>query len=230
METDSPKHSYEDIIQLLLSGKPYEQIINSAYFYGRKFYINEDVLIPRPETQEIIDIFLSKLSSLDISPSTKIKIIDVGTGSGCIICTLYDKLSVEYPNAQFLATDISPEALEVAKVNIGKREIKLVQTDMIKGIEVDKDTIIISNPPYIPTKIYEGLDQSVLDHEPKIALESGEDGLEHMDKLLEVKEFKFMLVELMPEVIEQLQKETEIKDRSKVLKDFRGKDRFVLLG
>ena len=151
--------------------EPIQYITGVIDFYGREFFINEGVLIPRPETERLIDIALSQLKN-SISPN----ILDVGTGSGCIATTL----SLEIPNANVLGVDISEEALDLAKKNKEKLfavNVSFEKIDILKEIPINNFDVMISNPPYITKEEINFLDKDVRNFEPIIALTDHKDGL-----------------------------------------------------
>ena len=148
----------------LKTGKPYQQILGEAFFYGNRFFIDENVLIPRPETEELVDLIIKKLCH----NSTSLKILDIGTGSGCIPITLAKFL----PNSQITSIDISPKALNIAKKNANFHNVNInfVLKDYLNEKLDDVYDIIVSNPPYIGTSEEEEIPLSVKNFEPKTAL------------------------------------------------------------
>ena len=152
-------------IEKVIQGFPIQYLTNSAYFWGRKFYVNSDVLIPRFETEELVEWIKSEISKRNYILS----IIDIGTGSGCIPITL----KLLFPNIEISALDISESALKIAAKNADtfKSEINFIHGDILSNIIFEKKfDIIVSNPPYIPEEEQVKMDKSVIDHEPKIAL------------------------------------------------------------
>lgn len=162
------KECFEVDKEKMISGIPVQQVVNLSFFYGHKFYINEHVLIPRPETEELVHWIISDLrqTANNENPS----ILDIGTGSGCIILSLLSKLKV----ADGHAIDISSEALAVAKKNADGLglAIDLRCKDILKdGLSEYPDLdIIVSNPPYILSTESELMTPSTLLHEPEKAL------------------------------------------------------------
>ena len=155
----------------LHDNKPIQYLIGYSNFYGYDFYVNEDVLIPRCETEELVENVLYKYD--DFFKGKKVDVCDLATGSGCIGITL----SLEEKNMNVIATDISDKALEVARRNnekLGGR-VTFIQGDMLKPVEGKKFDIFVSNPPYIPDD--ELVDSLVKDNEPNIALFGGSDGM-----------------------------------------------------
>ena len=160
----------QNYIQQLLSHKPVQYVLHEAWFYKMKFFVNEDVLIPRPETEELVERIVNDANSETIS-NKPTNIIDIGTGSGCIGISLKKEL----PNATVLATDLSKKALEVAKKNSSelKAEVEFLNHDFLNEEEwysLNKFHIIVSNPPYIPVKEKDSLAKNVTEHEPGMAL------------------------------------------------------------
>ncbi|WP_313433082.1 peptide chain release factor N(5)-glutamine methyltransferase [Siminovitchia terrae] len=166
---------FEEAVKEHAAGKPVQHIIGYEEFYGRKFLVNEDVLIPRPETEELIEAALKKLGTTFKSLSG-LKAADIGTGSGAIAVTL----KLERPVLSVFASDLSERALQTAKKNAEclNAEVQFLQGDLLQpfidnGLKLD---IIVSNPPYIPA--HDELSDVVSEHEPHSALFGGEDGLD----------------------------------------------------
>ena len=162
------KNQLEKYLEELLQSKPVQYILNEAWFYKRKYYVNEDVLIPRPETEELVEWIIEDLK---YSHKSKIRIIDVGTGSGCIPVTL----KLELSNAVVDAIDISGRALLTAQKNADmlKAGINFLQMNFLQNTEwssLSKYDIIVSNPPYIPINEKKILSKNVAYFEPEIAL------------------------------------------------------------
>ena len=154
--------------------EPLSKIVNSKEFWSYNFFVNNKVLDPRPETEFLIETvkkyFLNNGSSL--------KICDLGTGSGCLAIVL----AKIYKNSKIVATDISNEAIKVAKINSKKHnvtnQIKLINCDWISQIE--EFDLIVSNPPYLSHREYINCDDGIKFFEPKIALDAGSDGLKRI--------------------------------------------------
>ena len=146
---------------------PIQYIIGETEFYGLPFKVNKNVLIPRPETEELVTFILEN-SNLQ-TPKSKLTILDIGTGSGCIPISLAKNL----PNATIYALDISSEALKTAKINaeLNNVSIQFIETDILNISELPlKFDIIISNPPYVRELEKEQMQNNVLEHEPHLAL------------------------------------------------------------
>lgn len=213
--------SEDETFERLLSKEPWEYISGKTEFRGHNFVVNRDVLIPRIETEQIVDIAKEKLSGIK-------NIVDIGTGSGCIAISLAKELDNTLP---IYAIDISKEALDIAqenaKLNHVEERIIFKQNDLLEGLEFESPTLHIANLPYIPTDMYNKLDSSVHDFEPKLALEAGDNGLKYYKELFtQIPEGNnILIIEIEPSTIENI---TKIKMPTKVIKDFRGFDRFLL--
>ena len=149
----------------LLSGKPIQYILEKAWFMGNDFMVNEHVLIPRPETEELVEWIISYASIMN----KPLSILDIGTGSGCISIAL--KLAL--PNCTVTGLDISKKALAVAQINAKKlnASIEWMEEDILNTAALDNTyDIIVSNPPYIPLREKKDMQEQVLNFEPSIAL------------------------------------------------------------
>ena len=165
-----------------VTGRPFQYIIGQESFYGRDFLVNEHVLIPRPETEELIEEVRKRTTKL-FGRNKPIQIADIGTGSGAIAVTVKN----EIPNAFVTATDISSEALLVAEQNAKRLEVNIEfkQGDLLEPIADQKWDVILSNPPYIGSHEAESLSDTVIDYEPHLALFAAEDGLQLYRKMVE---------------------------------------------
>ena len=230
-----PPDAYNDFLygvdRYIIKNIPVQHIIGYEYFFGYKFKVNSDVLIPRFETEELVANVLEQYDN--VFGTEKVSVVDIGTGSGCLAVTL----SVEEGNMEVSATDISSEALEVAKTNndsLGGR-VSFYQGDLYEPIKGKKFDILVSNPPYIPNDEYvEGL---VKDNEPHVALFGGKDGLDFYRKIIEGAESilndKYIIAfEHAYDKAKQLKKiiEKNIKDVEIIQKkDMQGKDRMTFV-
>lgn len=170
-------------IKALEENKPLQYVLGYVNFYGNKFVVDERVLIPRFETEELVENTIKYIKKIFTEP---VDIIDLGCGSGVIGITLEKKVSTKTVDL----IDISKDALEVAKINCEKLNSKcnLIQSDMFENVEKKYD-VIISNPPYI--KENEIIEDIVKENEPHLALYAGKDGLDCYKKILEtVNEYK----------------------------------------
>lgn len=156
-----------------LNGKPTQYITKRQEFYGREFAVSPDVLIPRPETEHLVEV------ALELIGGGSPVVVDVGTGSGAIAVTL----SLESA-AQVFATDISGTALRVAAVNNRKllSRVEFVCCDLLSSVASTSVDLVVSNPPYVPEA--ESLQREVRDHEPHVALFGGPDGLDVYRRLI----------------------------------------------
>lgn len=157
-----------------MQGKPLQYITKVQEFYGRPFRVTPDVLIPRPETELLVETVLKRRA-------TAKTVIDVGAGSGAIAITLALELGLEV-----VATDISKAALEVAAANAGKLSatVRFVHTDLLNGIADASADVVVSNPPYVPNPDRDTLQREVRDWEPHLALFAGDTGLDIYRRLI----------------------------------------------
>ena len=155
-----------------LKNKPLQYITGKTEFYGHQISVSPDVLIPRPETERLVDIAIDTIKNL-----SKPKILEVGTGSGCISIALGSAKK----DANILSLDVSDSALEIAKINTKKNNIsniKFLKLDFLESIPKGQYDLIISNPPYISKNEMKEIMLDVKEFEPKIALTDNNDGLE----------------------------------------------------
>ncbi|MBA9072620.1 release factor glutamine methyltransferase [Flavobacterium gossypii] len=162
--SDEELEKWNSITEKLQKEIPIQYILGKAHFYGLEFEVNENTLIPRPETEELVEWIVKKNEF-----KGKIKILDIGTGSGCIAITLAKNLQ----DATVFAIDVSEKALETAKRNAVKNEVDV--TFLLKNILETEDLgqnfdIIVSNPPYVRNLEKEEIKKNVLDYEPHLAL------------------------------------------------------------
>jgi len=157
---------------------PVQYLIGYVYFYGYRFLVDDRVLIPRFETEELVANVLVQYDEL--FNGAAVKLVDVGTGSGCLAISL----KKEEERFEVFATDISHEALEVAKMNAlnNQATVTFIQGDMLKPLEGMKFDILVSNPPYIPSA--ETVDEIIIKNEPSVALFGGDDGLKFYQIIL----------------------------------------------
>ena len=164
---------YQDLLNERLSGKPTQYITGHQEFYGRDFQVSPDVLIPRPETEHVVEL------ALRLSPGAR-RILDIGTGSGALAVTLRLEMGVET-----WGTDISPAAARVAASNAARLHapVHFVVCDLMDAVATASMDLIVSNPPYVPLGHREGLQREVRDFEPHLALFSGPSGFEIYDRI-----------------------------------------------
>lgn len=172
--TEQQQQLYDSKLKELIRGKPIQYVTNNAWFLGKEFYVNEQVLIPRPETEELVQWIAEEVvsrKSTVVSQGFQMQILDIGTGSGCIPVSL----KVAMPGTEIIGCDISNEALTVARVNAGKLKVQVdfIQLDFLDAAQHNKlgqYDVIVSNPPYIPAEEKSRLHSNVKDYEPAIAL------------------------------------------------------------
>lgn len=171
--TPAEEKIFFDLVTRRANHEPIAQILGQKEFYGLDFFVDKNTLIPRPDSETLIELALEKFPD----KNKKLKILEIGAGSGCLIITLL-KL---YNNSEAIAVDISPAALEITKKNakLHKVENRLrpLLSDLFKEIKNEKFDLIISNPPYIPTADIKNLQKEVKTFEPITALDGGIDGL-----------------------------------------------------
>lgn len=204
-----------------IKGKPLSYVLGNADFYGYEIKVDERVLIPRPETEELVSEVLKVVKNTD-------KVLDLCTGSGAIALVINKK-----SGASVTATDISEAALEVAKENF-KQFDAAVETRLIDlyGDLSEKYDIIVSNPPYIKTEEIDTLDKEVKDYEPRIALDGGEDGLDFYRRICEgakqrLNEHGKLFLEAGYGEAEEIKKMLENDFNVEIIKDISGIDRII---
>ncbi|TCK05439.1 peptide chain release factor N(5)-glutamine methyltransferase [Phorcysia thermohydrogeniphila] len=225
--TEEEVESYRKLIVRRAKGEPVAYITGKKEFYGFTFRVERGVLIPRPETELLVDVVLDYLEGKE----GKI-IVDVGTGSGCIIITLCKLLKNKH---RYIGTDISSIAIKVAEKNRrihGCREVEFIKTDLLKGVEPPVD-VVVSNPPYVPIGDRR-LEESVRKFEPAVALFGGKDGLEVIRKLIpqayeKLKSGGLIALEVgkgQAEAVKELLEASGFRD-VKFHRDLSGKERVV---
>ena len=177
---EAESNKWEHILSQLKQQKPIQYIIGETEFYGLRFFVTEKTLIPRPETEELVDLILNDArSNIKLVDTSQLRILDIGTGSGCIPIALKKNI----PDATVFAIDISEGALAVANKNAieNKVAINFIQADILKVTDLQqlpssnfqlpiKFDIIVSNPPYVRNLEKEEIKKNVLDYEPHLAL------------------------------------------------------------
>lgn len=225
-EIDVDKYEMlEPYLDKIIEGIPVQYLVNEQEFYGLKFFVNENVLIPQPDTEIIVEEALNIISDGD-------RVLDLCTGSGVIGVTIANK-----KNANVVASDISKKALEVAKINadnLGDSKVTLVESDLFENIE-GKFNVIVSNPPYIKKDVIRTLSKEV-QNEPIIALDGGIDGLDFYKKIVEealnyLEDGGYLLLEIgydQKEEVLNLVINKNYKD-IRVRKDLSNNDRVVIM-
>ena len=218
----------EEAIERYKNGEPVQYIIGDVNFYGNTIKVNKDVLIPRYETEELVEKTIKKIKN---KFNKKIDVLDLCTGSGCIAITIKKEI-----NSNVTATDISSDALEVAKenVNLNNVDVKLINSDLFNNID-GKFDCIISNPPYISYD--EEIDEIVKNNEPNIALYAPNNGLYFYEEILKnIKKYlndefiiAFEIGYKQGESLVELAIRYFINVTISVEKDLQGRDRFLFI-
>lgn len=164
------------------TGKPMAYIFNEKEFMGINFYVDERVLIPRPETEELVEFIIGFIEAN--YKGENIQVLDIGTGSGTIALSLGKR----FKGIEVLGVDVSKEALEVARENLNRLKasnVSFKRSDLFENIgKEEKFSIIVSNPPYIRKDVVRNLQKDVKDFEPGLALDGGEDGLDFYRRII----------------------------------------------
>ena len=168
----------EVLYRRVTESKPLPYITNQAYFCGKKFYVDERVLIPRSPIAELINNRFEPW----LNPNSINRVLEIGTGSGCIALSIAEAFS----DIEVVATDISPDAIDVARLNTKahglEQQVEIIESDLFENVSGVFD-LIITNPPYVPDKIMLDLPKEYL-HEPHMALAAGEKGLDFISRIL----------------------------------------------
>lgn len=221
---------YKSSLEALKENKPIQYVIGNVNFYGLKFIVNKNVLIPRFETEELVEQVVEYTKDLN---KDKIKILDLGCGSGAIGLTLKSILK----DSEVTLVDISKEALEVAKLNANNLnlDVTFIESDWFSNVKLEKYDIIMSNPPYIRTD--EEIEEIVKNNEPSLALYGGVDGLDCYRKILaNIKSYlnnKFLIAfeigesqkEEIYDIVNKYLKDIEITCK----KDLYGRNRMIFV-
>ncbi|MGA3045778.1 MAG: peptide chain release factor N(5)-glutamine methyltransferase [Terracidiphilus sp.] len=168
---------YYELLERRYNGEPIQYITGETEFYGLPFWVTPDVLIPRPETEHLVEKVI-ELAAQFKSP----RIVDIGSGAGAIAVALAHKLV----NVQFTAIDLSADALTIAQENAKRNSanIRFLEGDLLAPVADEQFEIIVSNPPYVPESDRPTLSVEVRDHEPALALFAGPDGLDIYRRLI----------------------------------------------
>ena len=224
------ENEYKEYIEKIIKGKPVQYITNNQEFMKLNFYVDENVLIPQPDTEILVE---EVIKSIDIMEN--IEILDMCTGSGCIGISLAKNIK----NTKVTLVDISKEAIEIAKKNAiqngVENKVTFIQSDMFENVK-GKFDIIVSNPPYIETDIIQTLDKQV-QNEPHIALDGGKDGLDFYKILINeahkyLKKDGKIFLEIgydQKQEIESLAKQSKHYKKIETIKDLSQNDRVIVL-
>lgn len=225
------KERYFTYITEIIEGKPIQYITNHQEFMGLDFYVNENVLIPQPDTEILVEKAIERIEKCKY-----IKVLDLCTGSGAVAIAIANYFRKKGTNCkiEICASDVSEEALDVAKMNaaqlLGNVEIQFVKSNMFENID-GKFDLIVSNPPYIETDTISQLSKEV-QREPHIALDGGADGLDFYRIIAKegrnyLKEHGSILVEIGYAQKESVSRLFEGYDKVECFKDLSGNDRVI---
>lgn len=228
---NNKKNEYIGYIKEVAAGKPVQYITNKQEFMGLSFFVDENVLIPQPDTEILVEEAIKYANQI----KENVEILDMCTGSGCIGVALAKHVK----NAKVTLVDISTKALEVAKKNAKENEVKekvnFIQSDMFENIK-SKFDVIVSNPPYIKTKVINELDLQV-QNEPHLALDGGENGLKFYEILINealkyLKENGKIFLEIgydQKKEVEELARNSKLYKEIETVKDLANNDRVIEL-
>lgn len=221
---------FRDLLARRLTGEPVAYLLNEREFFGRTFYVDSRVLIPRPETEHVVEEALKE--ALPPSP----RILDVGAGSGCLAITL----ALEIPGSRALTTDLSPGALAVAAQNarrLGAAErVSLVRTDLVDGLDLSRFDLAVSNPPYVDRSEIPEISPEVCNFEPQLALfppGAGDSILARLfSRCAELRSGVALVVEIGRGQLEAARRHAEASglDLVRVRHDYSGIPRVLVLG
>ncbi|WP_168121471.1 peptide chain release factor N(5)-glutamine methyltransferase [Paenibacillus sp. HB172176] len=251
---------WQALLRRKAAGEPIQYMIGSQWFYGRPFAVTPAVLIPRPETELLVEAVLAAADRLwpdaaaeEGAPASAARpsadaptVVDVGTGSGAIAVTL----AAQRPGWRLCASDLSPDALDVARANAARHgaadRMAFAQGDLLApflaggsdntehaGMRID---VLVSNPPYIPAADMGGLQREVRDYEPHLALAGGEDGLDPYRRMLEQlrglsripRIVAFELGIGQPAIVAEWMERMEAWDDIRIIRDYGGIDRHIV--
>ena len=210
------------------AGEPLQYVTGEVGFRHIILRTAKGVLIPRPETEILVEEVLQLLKGCDDA-----HVLEVGTGTGCIALSI-----AKEAGAKVTATDISPDAIACATRNVEalglEEQVTIVETDCTEGVEGPFD-VLVSNPPYIPTAVMEELDEEVVGYEPHLALDGGEDGLDFFNRLLAaapqlLKEGGYLACELHETCLDEAARRMEAAGftEARIINDLAGKPRHII--
>ena len=222
------------VLKRRISGEPLQYILGKAEFMGLEFKVNKEVFIPRPETEILVETAIEIARRLSVMDD-RLKILDIGTGSGCIAVSLAKFMR----GVEVIATDISDKALEIAKQNarLNNVEVNFLQSDLFSAFsfQLSAFSLIISNLPYIPIAKIDSL-QPELSYEPRIALDGGKDGLDFYRRIIRqapayLKEGGLLILEMgfgQRGLIEGILKNSKNFQIIEIVKDYNQIDRIII--
>lgn len=227
--TDTEYAEFIKYIEQIIDGKPLQYITQKQEFMGMKFFVNEDVLIPQPDTEILVETVLDICKRYG---KQSLRILDLCTGSGAIAISLSKIL-----NTQVFASDVSTKALEVAEKNnvLNNSKVEFIESNLFEQINGEKFDIIVSNPPYIKNEEIKSLSKQV-QNEPYIALAGGEDGLDFYRKIIDeaykhINKNGYLCLEIgydQKEDLIKLIKQNENYEYENCIKDLSNNDRCII--
>lgn len=227
--TDTEYAEFTKYIEQIIDGKPVQYIIQKQEFMGMKFFVNEDVLIPQPDTEILVETVLDICKRYG---KQSLRILDLCTGSGAIAISLSKIL-----NTQVFASDVSTKALKVAEKNnvMNNTKVEFIESNLFEKINGEKFDIIVSNPPYIKNEEIKSLSKQV-QNEPYIALAGGEDGLDFYRKIIDeaykyINKNGYLCLEIgydQKEDLIKLIKQNENYEYENCIKDLSNNDRCII--
>lgn len=225
------EEQYQEMIQKIIEGTPLQYITNYQEFMKLPFYVDEHVLIPQPDTEILVEEVIKR-----VGKEEGLAILDIGTGSGAIAISLATYLKGQLET--MMASDISEDAIQIAKENARKNEveIKFIKSDMWENIPKVLFDVIVSNPPYIASKVIQTLDRQV-QKEPILALSGGEDGLVCYRRILKeaflhMKPNGYLCLEIgydQKESVIEIAKQQKQYEQIEAIKDLSGNDRCIIM-
>ena len=214
---------YSSLLTRRVNHEPLQYIEEYVPFYSISLKVDERCLIPRPETEFLIELIKDNIKSPN-------KILDVGTGSGCIALMMKSL----FPDSEVTGIDVSKDAIELAKENakLNSLDVSFFESNLLKNVEEKDHDLVIANLPYIPTENLNELDREVIDYEPLSALNGGVNGLEVISKLIkQIEDKQYKNINLFLEIDSRKSAETlellKDWDEVKLLQDLAEKDRYV---
>ena len=218
-------------LQRVAKGEPVQYVLGQWDFRSLTLKVDKRALIPRPETEQLVELVLK---SAQVKTASKPLVVDVGSGTGCIILSL----AKEMRDGVFVGLDISPEALSLAKENAAftglEGRVMFAESDGCGEFDPASVDVLVSNPPYIPSHVVDGLAPHIREHEPRLALDGGADGLEVyrallLDAVMVLKPGGGVFFEIGDEqgpAMRDMLEEYGFTDVA-IIKDYAGKDRFA---
>lgn len=229
---DDVRARFKSLVQRRAAGEPVAYLVGQREFYSMAFRVTPDVLIPRPETEQLVVTVLDRIKEKNAQAT----VIDIGTGSGAVAVAV----AKQAPGARVTAVDVSPAALAIARQNAERHgvadRIAFIESDLFTAIETKaRFDFVVSNPPYVTTDELAGLDATVRDHEPHLALDGGPQGTAVIQRLLaeapgRLNEGGELLFEIGPTISERVARlvsEAPGLELVEVLKDLEQRERIV---